>query len=275
VSGCLTRVGENGGSGSGTVADRPAGAEALDAEPSPGVSRVRFRELEKAGATASNAVPAVAGLRAPGGSGWVRPRGRGRRLRRAASSTVHLNAVERIPCRVRRRCAERELQAAAAGELRAGVWAGTLGRGGHAGRVLTRGPRGVLRGVKTFCSGAARRAASSRASRVIPMAAPPLPGVDRRRRRCRRRGHRPVVVPVAWVCAGLVSPPRDLRRRSRAPLSSGLPAQSRPSPGSGAMRCARRHRGPGRRLRGAGRRWQELRGAPDGGSSKLSPRGAC
>ena len=131
-----------------------AGAEALDAEPSPAFPESAFRELERAGATAFNAVagpsrpPALQELRLV------------RRVAEADGSVGrifdgHLNAVERIAVQGPPPLRERELQAAAAGELRAGVWGGDPGPGeGTPAAVLTRGRERVLRGVKTFCSGA-------------------------------------------------------------------------------------------------------------------------
>ncbi|MHB8659478.1 MAG: acyl-CoA dehydrogenase family protein [Solirubrobacteraceae bacterium] len=67
----------------------------------------------------------------------------------------HLNAVERLAVQAPPEVAERELEAVRAGRLLAGVWGGdpTLAEGTPA--LVTDGGNGlILRGVKTFCSGA-------------------------------------------------------------------------------------------------------------------------
>jgi hypothetical protein len=73
----------------------------------------------------------------------------------------HLNAVERLAIQAPPALRDRELGAVRAGQLRAGVWGGdpVPGEGPPAAVVLAGGGEGagggeVLRGVKTFCSGA-------------------------------------------------------------------------------------------------------------------------
>ncbi len=67
----------------------------------------------------------------------------------------HLNAVERLAVQGPRELRDRELAAVRAGRLRAGVWGGDPVPGeGPPAAVLPAGDGAVLRGVKTFCSGA-------------------------------------------------------------------------------------------------------------------------
>ena len=67
----------------------------------------------------------------------------------------HLNAVERIAVQAPGAVRDRELRAVVAGGLWAGVWGGDPVSGeGPAATVLAVGGGEVLRGVKTFCSGA-------------------------------------------------------------------------------------------------------------------------
>jgi alkylation response protein AidB-like acyl-CoA dehydrogenase len=67
----------------------------------------------------------------------------------------HLNAVERIAVQAPPELRDRELRAVLAGELRAGVWGGDPVPGEGPPATVTGGHGGeVLRGVKTFCSGA-------------------------------------------------------------------------------------------------------------------------
>jgi alkylation response protein AidB-like acyl-CoA dehydrogenase len=67
----------------------------------------------------------------------------------------HLNAVERLAMQAPAELRERELEAVRAGRLWAGVWGGDPrpGEGPPASVTRSRGGE-VLRGVKTFCSGA-------------------------------------------------------------------------------------------------------------------------
>ena len=67
----------------------------------------------------------------------------------------HLNAVERIAVQAPAAVRDRELRAVLAGELRAGVWGGDPLPGEGPPAAVIDGDSGeVLRGVKTFCSGA-------------------------------------------------------------------------------------------------------------------------
>jgi alkylation response protein AidB-like acyl-CoA dehydrogenase len=67
----------------------------------------------------------------------------------------HLNAVERLAVQAPPELRDRELAAVAAGRLRAGVWGGDPRPGeGPPASVAEAAGGEVLRGVKTFCSGA-------------------------------------------------------------------------------------------------------------------------
>jgi alkylation response protein AidB-like acyl-CoA dehydrogenase len=67
----------------------------------------------------------------------------------------HLNAVERLAVQGPAELRNRELAAVRAGRLRAGVWGGDPVPGeGPPAAVVGQGASAVLRGVKTFCSGA-------------------------------------------------------------------------------------------------------------------------
>ncbi len=67
----------------------------------------------------------------------------------------HLNAVERLEVAADPELRERELAAVAAGQRLLGVWGADPGPGeGEAARLVSGGAGPVLRGVKTFCSGA-------------------------------------------------------------------------------------------------------------------------
>jgi hypothetical protein len=67
----------------------------------------------------------------------------------------HLNAVERLEVAAEPDLRERELAAVAAGERLLGVWGADPGQGeGDPARLVETGAGLVLRGVKTFCSGA-------------------------------------------------------------------------------------------------------------------------
>jgi alkylation response protein AidB-like acyl-CoA dehydrogenase len=131
-----------------------AGANARDAEPYPPFPESAIAELKRAGAMAWNA---VAGSNRPPAAAEL---GLVRRVERADGSVGrifdgHLNAIERIAVQGPDGLRERELDAAASGELRAGVWGGDPGPGeGAPATVVTREGAPVLRGVKTFCSGA-------------------------------------------------------------------------------------------------------------------------
>ncbi len=113
-----------------------------------------FAALEGAGALAANAQPGAE--RPPPAAELALVR----RVAEADGSVGrildgHLNAVERLAVQAPAEVAERELAAVRRRELRAGVWGGdpVPGEGPPAAVIAT--PRGdVLRGVKTFCSGA-------------------------------------------------------------------------------------------------------------------------
>ncbi|MGH2913634.1 MAG: hypothetical protein ACRDMX_01475 [Solirubrobacteraceae bacterium] len=67
----------------------------------------------------------------------------------------HLNGVERLCVQAPAELHERELEAVRAGRLRVGVWGGDpVGDEGPPATLARAGGREVLRGVKTFCSGA-------------------------------------------------------------------------------------------------------------------------
>jgi alkylation response protein AidB-like acyl-CoA dehydrogenase len=67
----------------------------------------------------------------------------------------HLNAIERVAVHAATPLRDRELAAFAAGTLRAGVWGGEPRPGEGAPAAVTKvGGRLVLRGTKTYCSGA-------------------------------------------------------------------------------------------------------------------------
>jgi alkylation response protein AidB-like acyl-CoA dehydrogenase len=67
----------------------------------------------------------------------------------------HLNAVERLTVQGSPELRERELAGFGTGELRGGVWGGDPGPGeGEPAAVIDTPTGPVLRGVKTFCSGA-------------------------------------------------------------------------------------------------------------------------
>jgi alkylation response protein AidB-like acyl-CoA dehydrogenase len=110
--------------------------------------------LEQAGALRWNAFP---GTRRP-------PAAQELRLVRqvaAADGSVgrvfdgHLNALERLAAQAPSDLRDREFAAAAGGRLRAGVWGGNPVPGEGPVAEIRTTPRGeVLRGVKTFCSGA-------------------------------------------------------------------------------------------------------------------------
>ncbi len=131
-----------------------AEAAQLDAAPHPTFPESAIVRLERTGALAFNAAP---GTRRPPAAEEL---GLVRRVARADGSVGrifdgHLNAVERIAVQGPPGLRERELEAVAAGELRAGVWGGDPVPGeGPPATVLDRGGTQVLRGVKTFCSGA-------------------------------------------------------------------------------------------------------------------------
>jgi alkylation response protein AidB-like acyl-CoA dehydrogenase len=134
------------------IAAIAAGAEALDREPR--FPREAFDELAAAGALGAT-------IGAARGEGSVAPEWA--LLRRVAAADAsaarvldgHLNAVERLEVAAEPWPRERELAAVAAGERLLGVWGADPGPGeGEPARLYKEGGRLVLRGAKTFCSGA-------------------------------------------------------------------------------------------------------------------------
>jgi hypothetical protein len=131
-----------------------ATAAARDAEHEPQFPEAAIAGLEAAGALAHNA---VLGHDRPAAIDEV---GLVRRVAQADGSVGrifdgHLNAVERLAVQGPAALAAAELEAVRAGELRGGVWGGDPVAGeGEPAAVVTRGGEMILRGVKTFCSGA-------------------------------------------------------------------------------------------------------------------------
>jgi alkylation response protein AidB-like acyl-CoA dehydrogenase len=131
-----------------------AGAAERDAQPQPVFPEAAIARLERAGALAWNATAGSARPPAAAELALVRA------IARADGSVGrifdgHLNAVERLAVQAPARVMGEELAAVAAGRLRAGVWGGdpVPGEGPPAAVVSVDGAQ-VLRGVKTFCSGA-------------------------------------------------------------------------------------------------------------------------
>ncbi len=127
-----------------------AGAGARDTAAAPGFPDEPFHQLRGCGALAFNAFPGE--VRPPAASELALVR----RVAAADGSVGrifdgHLNAVERLAVQAPPELRDRELAAARAGALLAGVWGGDpVGDEGEPATVVG----GVLRGVKTFCSGA-------------------------------------------------------------------------------------------------------------------------
>jgi alkylation response protein AidB-like acyl-CoA dehydrogenase len=125
-----------------------------DLDPVPRFPQDAIAALRRAGALAWNAQPGT--LRPPAAAELELVR----RVARADGSVGrifdgHLNAVERLLVQAPARLREQELLAVRAGRLRAGVWGGHPRPGeGPPAAVVTVGGKEVLRGVKTFCSGA-------------------------------------------------------------------------------------------------------------------------
>jgi alkylation response protein AidB-like acyl-CoA dehydrogenase len=138
----------------GALAQVAAGAPARDADPSPSFPTDAFATLRAAGALRFNA---VAGERRPPAADEL---DLVRRVAAADGSVGrifdgHLNGVERIAVQGRPPMRNAELGAVAAGGLLIGVWGGEPVPGeGPPAAVVRVGEREVLRGVKTFCSGA-------------------------------------------------------------------------------------------------------------------------
>ena len=131
-----------------------AGAAARDAERQPEFPVEPFLMLERAGALSFNSRPGEQRPPAAAELSLVR------RVADADGSVGrifdgHLNAVERVAVQAPDWLRARELAAVRAGELLAGVWGGDpVGDEGPAATVVAAGGGEVLRGVKTFCSGA-------------------------------------------------------------------------------------------------------------------------
>jgi alkylation response protein AidB-like acyl-CoA dehydrogenase len=130
------------------------GAATRDAEPTPSFPADPIERLARAGAMAWNAVPGL--VRPPAAEELSLVRA----VARADGSIGrifdgHLNAVERLIVQAPESLAVRELGAVCGEGLRAGVWGGdpVPGEGPPAALVESAGGE-VLRGVKTFCSGA-------------------------------------------------------------------------------------------------------------------------
>jgi hypothetical protein len=133
--------------------DRIAAA-AAELDRAPRFPREAFFALGDAGALA--ATIGAAGDGRSVGPEW----GLLRRVAAADASVArildgHLNAVERLEVTAEPELRERELAAVAAGQRLLGVWGADPGPGeGDPARLVEAGAGHVLRGVKTFCSGA-------------------------------------------------------------------------------------------------------------------------
>jgi hypothetical protein len=136
------------------LAQIESGAAERDAEPTPSFPAGPLALLERAGVLAWNAQP---GPSRPSAALELQL------VRRVASADGsvgrifdgHLNAVERLAVQAPAQVRDRELAAIVAGRLRAGVWGGDPAPGeGPPASVFEADGIDVLRGVKTFCSGA-------------------------------------------------------------------------------------------------------------------------
>jgi alkylation response protein AidB-like acyl-CoA dehydrogenase len=136
------------------IAASAASASERDRSPVPEFPEREIAALEQAGALAWNAQPKS--IRPPAAAELELVR----RVARADGSVGrifdgHLNAVERLLVQAPAELRERELAAIHARRLRAGVWGGDPRPGeGPPAAVVETGTGEVLRGVKTFCSGA-------------------------------------------------------------------------------------------------------------------------
>jgi hypothetical protein len=136
------------------LAEIAAGADRRDSAHVPEFPTDAFRALRTAGALRFNA---AAGERRPPAAEEL---ALVRRVAAADGSVGrifdgHLNAVERLAVHAPAQLRERELEAVRAGALLAGVWGGDpVGDEGEPATVVSAGSGEVLRGVKTFCSGA-------------------------------------------------------------------------------------------------------------------------
>jgi hypothetical protein len=129
-------------------------ASQRDRDPVPRFPEEAIAALERVGALAWNARPGT--TRPPAAAELELVRG----VARADGSVGrifdgHLNAVERLLVQAPAQLRERELAAVRAGRLRAGVWGGDPRPGeGPPATVVTVAGDELLRGVRTFCSGA-------------------------------------------------------------------------------------------------------------------------
>jgi alkylation response protein AidB-like acyl-CoA dehydrogenase len=149
------RAAPDGSARLGDALELVAGSAAQrDRDPVPQFPEAAIAALERADALAWNARPGTARPPAAAELELVR------RVARADGSVGrifdgHLNAVERLLVQAPVQLRERELAAVRAGRLRAGVWGGDPRPGeGPPASVITAAGEAVLRGVKTFCSGA-------------------------------------------------------------------------------------------------------------------------
>lgn len=136
------------------LAEIESGAAERDADAKPRFPAVPLVLLERAGLLAWNAQPGPSRPPAAAELELVR------RVARADGSVGrifdgHLNAVERLAVQAPPAVRDRELAAVIGRRLRAGVWGGDPGPGeGPPATVIEVDGVEVLRGVKTFCSGA-------------------------------------------------------------------------------------------------------------------------
>jgi alkylation response protein AidB-like acyl-CoA dehydrogenase len=136
------------------LAEIEAGASQRDGAATPAFPAAALARLESAGLLAFNAQPGTSRPSAIAELELVR------QVARADGSVGrifdgHLNAVERLAVQAPPAVRDRELAAVIAGQLRAGVWGGDPGPGeGPPATVVDVEGADVLRGVKTFCSGA-------------------------------------------------------------------------------------------------------------------------
>jgi alkylation response protein AidB-like acyl-CoA dehydrogenase len=136
------------------LAEIASGAAERDGEATPRFPEEPVGLLERVGMLAWNACAGTARPSAAAELDLVR------RVARADGSVGrifdgHLNAVERLAVQAPAEVRDRELAAVAARRLRAGVWGGDPVPGeGPPATVLSVDGVDVLRGVKTFCSGA-------------------------------------------------------------------------------------------------------------------------
>jgi hypothetical protein len=155
------------------LAEIAAGAAQRDATQNPEFPTDAFSALRRSGALRFNAIPGPTRPAAAEELAIVR------RVAAADGSVGrifdgHLNAIERLAVQAPETLREAELTAVRAGALLAGVWGGDpIAAEGEPATVFAAGSGEVLRGAKTFCSGAGgldRAAVLARA----PDGGPPL-----------------------------------------------------------------------------------------------------